>query len=93
MFIGLLKTGYPTGILIVGPMMLLTGLFVAGIFAYASLIGTGGQRDRVSPLYAADLIGGCLGSLLGSLFMIPFLGLVQSAVILSIVCLLAVALL
>jgi predicted membrane-bound spermidine synthase len=29
----------------------------------------------IAPLYAADLLGGCLGSLAGSLILIPLLGL------------------
>jgi len=52
-----------------------TGLLVAGIFAYASLHEIDHQEEAVSPLYAADLIGGCIGSLLGSLIFIPVLGM------------------
>ena len=33
------------------------------------------QKKVISPLYSADLIGGCLGSLLGSLILIPLAGM------------------
>ena len=55
--------------------LLTAGLLVAGIFAYTSLHGIEAQKSVISPLYAADLFGGCLGSLLGSLFLIPVLGM------------------
>jgi spermidine synthase len=51
------------------------GFLVAGIFAYTSLYGIQDQKSIISPLYSADLIGGCLGSLLGSLILIPLAGL------------------
>jgi len=51
------------------------GVLVAGVFGYASLHDRQDQDRVVSPLYAADLIGGCLGSILASLVMIPLLGL------------------
>ena len=51
------------------------GFLVGGIIAYAGLVGVSNQGKVVGPLYAADLVGGCLGSLLGSLFLIPVLGL------------------
>jgi ABC-type branched-subunit amino acid transport system permease subunit len=51
------------------------GFLVAGIFAYASIYKIQDQRNIISPLYAADLLGGSAGSLLGSLFLIPVLGL------------------
>lgn len=54
------------------------GFFVAGLFAYAGYTAAKDQRSVVSSLYAADLLGGCAGSLLGCLLVIPFLGLAQS---------------
>ena len=51
------------------------GFVVAGIFAYASTYKIEDQRSVISPLYAADLLGGSVGSLLGSLILIPVLGL------------------
>jgi len=55
------------------------GFLVAGIFAYASLHEIDEQKNLISPLYSADLIGGCLGSLLGSLVLIPLVGMDATA--------------
>ena len=55
-------------------LLMVTGFFVAGIFAYASLHEMD-QQKVIAPLYAADLLGGCMGSLVGSLFLIPLMGM------------------
>jgi spermidine synthase len=55
--------------------LLTAGFLVAGIFAYTSMHGIQDQKSVISPLYSADLFGGCLGSLVGSLILIPLLGL------------------
>lgn len=92
-FVGLLRAGYPTGLLAVSALLFFCGFLVAGVFAYASLLGLGGQKAMVGPLYAADLIGGCTGCVLGSLFLIPFLGMEQAAgltLLVTLVALLAV---
>jgi len=60
----------PTSALLAG-----AGMLVAGIFGYASLRDRQDQQRAVSPLYAADLAGGCLGSILASLVLIPLFGL------------------
>jgi spermidine synthase len=52
-----------------------TGFLVAGIFAHVSLHEVNDQKKVISPLYSADLIGGCLGSLLSSLIFIPLMGM------------------
>ncbi|HHE46367.1 MAG TPA: hypothetical protein ENL08_01520 [Bacteroidetes bacterium] len=70
-----IKTGIRTGIFSIASMLAVTGFFVAGIFAHTSLHGIADQRRVVSALYSADLIGGCIGSLVGALFMIPIFGL------------------
>jgi spermidine synthase len=56
-------------------LLAVVGFLVAGIFAYTSLYEIEEQKSVISPLYSADLIGGCLGSLLGSLILIPLAGL------------------
>jgi spermidine synthase len=56
-------------------LLAVAGFLVAGIFAYASLHEIEDQKNVISPLYSADLIGGCLGSLLGSLILIPLVGM------------------
>jgi spermidine synthase len=65
----------PVNLLTTAVLLLLTGFVVAGLLAYASLHGVREQRKVIAPLYAAVLVGGCLGSLLGSLLLIPLLGL------------------
>ncbi len=55
-------------------LLVATGFLVGGLFAYAGLCGVREQKKVIGPLYAADLIGGCLGALCGSLVLIPLLG-------------------
>ncbi|MBW2199281.1 MAG: hypothetical protein JRF71_00380 [Deltaproteobacteria bacterium] len=78
-FMGLLHTNYASGIFVVSLLLFAAGFLVSALFAFASLAGIKDQKIVVSPLYAADLLGGCVGSLLGSLIFIPFLGMGQSA--------------
>ncbi len=54
------------------------GLMVAGVFIYCSRKGVQDERSVVSPLYAADLLGGFAATLIGSLLLLPFLGFVLS---------------
>jgi len=63
----------------IGVLLLLTGVLTAGLFGVATLRGVTDQRSVVSPLYAADLVGGCLGSLVASLLLIPLAGLTGAA--------------
>ncbi|MGA2331595.1 MAG: hypothetical protein ABSG75_07530 [Syntrophales bacterium] len=64
-----------TGLLQTSVLLAAAGFLVAGIFAYATLYEIEDQRSVISPLYAADLLGGSAGSLLGSLVLIPVVGL------------------
>ena len=78
--LGIAALGYvtgesPGGLIPTAALLAAAGFLVAGILAYASLCGIRDQKQVIAPLYAADLLGGCLGSLLGSLVLIPFLGL------------------
>jgi hypothetical protein len=85
------------GLVGVSTALFLTGVLVSGLFAVASLQTASAvheQKSRaVGPLYAADLFGGCLGSLLSSLVLIPFAGLATTAKLLVPLLLSAVALL
>jgi len=74
-------------------LLALTGSFVAGTFAYASLVSAGDQGSVVAPLYAADLIGGCIGSFLASLVLAPLAGLMWTAFLLIPIALLSILLL
>ncbi|MCP4755394.1 MAG: hypothetical protein GY866_31405 [Proteobacteria bacterium] len=91
-FIALLRSNYSSGLFVITLMQFATGFLVAGVFAYASLANVADQRSVVSPLYAADLLGGCLASLLGTLFLIPFLGMEHSTVLMTVLALVAMVL-
>jgi len=65
----------PGGLVPTATLLAAAGFLVAGILAYAGLYKIRDQKQVIAPLYAADLLGGCLGSLLGSLVLIPFLGI------------------
>lgn len=85
--------GVTIGLLPSTLFLIITGFLVAGIFAYASHRDGSSQKNMISPLYAADLAGGCLGSLVSSLFLIPLLGIditAQLMLFLSLVTLLLV---
>lgn len=51
------------------------GFLVAGVFAFASLRWPSGQERAISPLYAADLLGGCAGAVTASLLIVPLAGM------------------
>jgi spermidine synthase len=73
------NSGRGAGLLDTLGLLVLVGFFVAGVFAYASLRAAGDQRALITPLYSADLIGGCLGSVLTSLLLAPIAGLAVTA--------------
>jgi hypothetical protein len=91
-FVGLLHANYASGIFVVSLLLFAAGFLVSALFAFASLAGVQDQKIVVSPLYAADLFGGFVGSLLGSLIFIPFLGMGQSAGIMMVFALAALLL-
>lgn len=78
-----------------GTVLLLawSGALVAAVFAYVSLRGVGDQSRVIAPLYAADLVGGSVGAVLGSLLLIPLAGLEASAVWMAVLMALALILL
>ena len=61
---------------------LVTGFLVAVTFAYTGLREPGEQSKSIVPLYAADLIGGGVGSLLAGILIVPIAGLDISAFLL-----------
>jgi len=79
-FLFSMKTANGSILLTTAGFLFASGFFVGGVFSYAARLGVDNQRGIVSPVYAADLLGGCFGSLLGSLVMIPFLGMEHTAV-------------
>jgi spermidine synthase len=88
-----IKYGWGAGL--AGSLVLLfsTGFLVGGIFGYASVRQTGSQRGIITPLYSADLIGGCLGSVLTSLILAPIVGLDATAYLMAPLAMLALLLL
>ncbi len=73
---------------LVGTSLLLVaaGAVTGALFGWASLAHPAVAVDpssAVAPLYAADLVGGSLGSLAGTLFLLPVLGLPATALLLA----------
>jgi spermidine synthase len=68
------------------------GGLVGAAFGWASRPHTAGQRAAIAPLYAADLIGGGVGAVLGGLVLIPVAGLAVTAAIASLVAVAALGL-
>jgi hypothetical protein len=64
------------GILAIASLLAFSGFFTGSLFAYTTL-GHAEEDSHTlfSPLYAADLIGGASGALLGGLLLIPLIGL------------------
>ncbi len=81
------------GLLSAAILLGIAGFLVAGIFSLASLYRVENRQAVISPLYSADLAGGCAGSILASLVLIPILGLAGSAYLAAVIAALAVLLL
>lgn len=60
-------------------LLALSGAFVGALFAYASSCTEG--AGAAGSLYAADVLGGALGAVLGGLVILPFLGLPEGALL------------
>jgi spermidine synthase len=87
-----LRFGAGQGLVMASVMLFACGFLVAALFAYASLHERPDQRATISPLYASDLLGGCLGSLAAALLLIPAAGLAGSALWVAVVAALALLL-
>jgi spermidine synthase len=74
-----IKSGLGAGLSGCFGFLIMTGFLVSGIFAYAALQEPDDQFTAITPLYVADLIGGCFGSLLTSLVLAPMAGLVTAS--------------
>jgi spermidine synthase len=86
-----IQAGGASGRMGTGLLLAAAGACVGAAFAWAgdqdqaSLWDPSDLSRGVAPLYAADLWGGCLGALLGSLIFLPFSGLAASAGLASLV--------
>jgi spermidine synthase len=67
-----------TGLAETSGLLFLAGFFTAGVFSYASLRRAEDQRSLITPLYSADLIGGCAGSIITTLIIVPIFGLLTA---------------
>ncbi len=61
-------------------LLALAGASAAAIFAVATRLGEPDQGRAAGPLWAVDLVGGCVGTLLATLVLVPLLGLGFGAV-------------
>jgi len=78
-----IQSGSGSGFIEISFLLLLSGFLTAGIFAYASLRSSSDQNKAIVSLYAADLIGGCLGSILTTLVLVPLAGLSTTAFLMT----------
>ena len=75
-----LKSEVIGGLIPVGTALTFAGFFVAAVISHASRAGISEPVRIISPLYAADLIGGCIGGIVGSLWLIPEVGITLTMV-------------
>lgn len=73
------RIGLFTGLPETAGLLAAAGFLVAGVFAYASFRRVPDPEKVISPLYAADLLGGCLGSMVASLLLVPLAGMDMTA--------------
>ena len=76
---GMIITHMRVGLLSSALLLFFTGAAVAGIFVVTGSGGMAKQQRAASEIYAADLAGGCLGAVAGSLWLVPFLGILPTA--------------
>ncbi len=74
----LIVTGAGMGLVVTGLALLLGGAMVGGIFACVAAASDQEGGAAIGRLYGADLVGGAIGSLLGSLVLVPMAGLVPT---------------
>ena len=85
----LLRADAGGGLAATGALLFTCGVLVAAAFAWAVLRGAPDGGAVIGPVYAADLFGGCAGSLVAGLAAIPMLGLPATAALAAAVALLA----
>jgi spermidine synthase len=85
-----LRAGWTGGLVETGFWMAAAGAITAAIFAWAAARAKDPAR-ALGPLYAADLLGGCAGSLVAGLILVPLAGLPETAFSLGAVAAMALA--
>lgn len=76
---GMILVGLPPTLLTASLFLFLTGGAVAGVFVTSGTGNAADQQRAASEIYAADLTGGCFGAVVGSLWLIPFWGMLPTA--------------
>jgi spermidine synthase len=87
---GMILTQTPMGVIPASLLQFLTGAAVAGIFAVTGSGSVAREQQAASEIYAADLAGGCLGAVVGSLWLVPFFGMLPASTLIVSVSLAAV---
>lgn len=80
----LVAAGVDLGLVGAAALLLAAGAATGALFGWASLAGVSDAGSVVAPLYAADLMGGSLGALAGTLLLLPLLGLSLTALLLGV---------
>jgi len=93
-FAGMSRAGLGFGLVLGSAVLVGAGAAVAVVFGYASRMAptVSGAGEMIGPLYAADLLGGCLGSLLAGGLLILVLGIDGTALAMAALAAVAVAL-
>ena len=78
----LVKHDLMSSLPIISAAILFDGMLVSGIFSFISLYKVTNQQIVITQLYTSDLLGGCLGSLVASLLLIPIFGFLFSLLLL-----------
>ena len=78
---GFFHFGFAAGLAGTAALLFAAGALTGGPFAYAGLCSGAGQQGAVAPLYAADLLGGCIGSIAGGLVLMPLVGMTPSSLL------------
>ncbi len=81
-----------SGLVVCALLLVLCGALVAAAFAYAATLAARDRVRGVAALYAADLAGGCVGTLAAGLYLVPVVGL-PGAALLALAAVLAAAVL
>jgi len=77
----LIAAGAATTLPRAAALLAVCGAGVGAAFGWSSHAYPGRQRAAIGPLYAADLLGGALGAVVGGLVLVPLGGLVVTAVL------------
>lgn len=82
----------PIGMAGTGGFLFVSGILVSGVLSFAGSVDHPDQKQVISPLYSADLAGGCIAAMAGTLMLIPVLGMVETSVLMAAVALCALLL-